>query len=316
MGQLRRFARRALLAFCALVWAASAIAATLVVERNVNLRPDPSTSQPAIRLLEPPEELELLESERTNGYYHVRTDAGEEGWVWSARVRLLVDDTGNLVGPTGLPAVSQTILETWEKPAPNNSQFTAADGRTCGPTGSGSDPENNRRKNRTDLPTSYHAVTFDAIGGLPDDGYPRRRSSWSAQQASEIGRFEGVAVTVEGYLVAIKVQGGEGTNCGFTGAANVDWHVALVETSGDGEAESIVVEVTPRIRRNHPKWTKGRLSPWVDSSDPVRIRGWLMFDPYHTDHIGKFRKSLWEIHPITRMEVYQQGEWKSLDALP
>jgi hypothetical protein len=66
---------------------------------------------------------------------------------------------------------------------------------------------------------------------------------------------------VEGYLVAIKVQGGEGTNCGFTEAANVDWHVALVETSGDGEAESTVVEVTPRIRRNHPNGTKTRLNP-------------------------------------------------------
>ncbi len=304
------------LALCILAWAISCLAATLVVERNVNLRRDPSTGQPEIRLLEPPEELDLLEPARTNSYYHVRTDDGEEGWVYSARVRLLTDDAGNVVSPSAATDVATAISETWDKPTPNNSQFTAADGTPCGSTGSGTDPENNRRKNRTDLPTSYHSVTFDAITGLPEDGYPVLRANWSTQQKTEAARFEGTAVTVEGYLVAIKVQAGEGTNCGLTGAANVDWHMALVKEFGDGEKESIVIETTPRIRRNHAKWTKTRLNPWVDSHDPVRISGWLFLDPFHTNHLGRYRKTLWEVHPITTIEVYQQGEWKSLDALP
>lgn len=258
---VRRLALTLSLALGMLAWAACALAATLVVERNVNLGRDPSTSQPEIRLLEPPEELDLLEPQRTKSYYHVRTEDGDSGWVYSARVRILTDDAGNVVSPLAATGVATAISESWEKPAPNNSQFTAANGTTCGPTGSGTDPENNRRKNRTDLPTSYHRVTFDAIADLPDDGYPVRREHWSAQQQTAAARFEGAAVTVEGYLVAIKVQGGEGTNCDLTGAANVDWHVALVEAFGDGEKESIVIEPTPRIRRNHPKWTKPRLSP-------------------------------------------------------
>src|SRR5450830_1905229 len=56
---------------------------------NVNLRPDPSTNHPAVRLLTPREQLQLLEAGKTSGYYHVRTVQNEEGWVWSPNVHVL-----------------------------------------------------------------------------------------------------------------------------------------------------------------------------------------------------------------------------------
>ena len=51
------------------------------VERNVNLRRDPSTTQNPIRLLLPPDTLALLDSVRTAGYLHVLTSDDENGWV-------------------------------------------------------------------------------------------------------------------------------------------------------------------------------------------------------------------------------------------
>ncbi|HZC82292.1 MAG TPA: hypothetical protein VE222_11385, partial [Nitrospiraceae bacterium] len=128
----------------------------------------------------------------------------------------------------------------------------------------------------------------------------------------------GVAVRTVGYLVAIKPQGGSGesTNCHWTKSSQTDWHVALVKDAGDGEKTSVVVETTPRIRKNHPKWTVSTLDKWVDSGDPVRISGWLMLDPEHRNHLGKYRETLWEIHPITMIEVMKDGEWRSLDTLP
>lgn len=122
-----------------------------------------------------------------------------------------------------------------------------------------------------------------------------------------------------GYLVAIKPQtggSGESTNCYMTRPAEVDWHVALVERTGDGEAEAIVVETTPRVRVDHPKWTVTRLRSWVDSGGAVRISGWLLFDLAHRNHLGRYRKTLWEIHPITRMEVWLNGAWVDVDDLP
>ena len=32
-------------------------------------------------------------------------------------------------------------------------------------------------------------------------------------------------------------------------------------------------------------------------------------DPSHGRHMGKFRKSMWEIHPITKIEIYKNGKW-------
>ncbi len=65
------------------------IADDVVVTRNVNLRPDPSTSHGPRRLLKPPERLTLLETGQTNGYYHVRTAGSEDGWVRAANVRVV-----------------------------------------------------------------------------------------------------------------------------------------------------------------------------------------------------------------------------------
>jgi len=65
----------------------AASAQTVTVTHNVNLRPDPSSEYSAIRLLTPAEPLlTLLEPAAESGYYHVRTSAGEEGYVWSRYV--------------------------------------------------------------------------------------------------------------------------------------------------------------------------------------------------------------------------------------
>lgn len=290
----------------------------VIVERNVNLRRDPSTNQTPIKLFLPPEELELLDSAKTNNYYNVvHAESGDTGWVWANNVR--VEDLGTPGSAVLTTAVANQIDPAWPKPTPTVGTFQSpVRPETCGPNGkSGSDTGTNRLKNRTDIPASYNAVTFDAIGDLP---YPatrdKKRLTWPAESLAIITQFEGAAVQVVGYLVAIKPQGAEATNCDLGRASESDRHVALVESEGEGEKEAIVVETTPRIRINRPKWTVGRLNDWLDSPNPVRISGWLMFDPSHRNHLGTFRKTLWEIHPITRIEVWHEAAWVNLDNIP
>jgi hypothetical protein len=55
-------------------------------QTNVNLRRDPSASEPPLRLLVPPEELRRLSPTQVNRYYNVATDANEEGWVWGTNI--------------------------------------------------------------------------------------------------------------------------------------------------------------------------------------------------------------------------------------
>jgi uncharacterized protein YgiM (DUF1202 family) len=49
-----------------------------VVQRNVNLRSDPSTGSEPITRISPAARLTLLEPNKQNGYYHVRAADGQE----------------------------------------------------------------------------------------------------------------------------------------------------------------------------------------------------------------------------------------------
>ncbi len=73
----------------ALSWAV-APAQTVTVLQNVNLRPDPSSKYPSMRLLKPSEPpLTLLDPTPEAGFYHVRTSVGEEGYVWGHYVQVV-----------------------------------------------------------------------------------------------------------------------------------------------------------------------------------------------------------------------------------
>lgn len=67
------------------------------VTHDVDRRPDPSTDNPPIRLLKPPETAQLLEPGKTSGYYHVRTSQAEEGWTWAKNIHVIS------AGPTPTP---------------------------------------------------------------------------------------------------------------------------------------------------------------------------------------------------------------------
>jgi len=304
------------------------LATDAIVKRRATLRSEPSTQNPPITILKAQEDVELIDPSPTSGYYHVRTADGDEGWVYSRNVEIVTlsaPPTAALSAPlrasrqpTTDTGVASSVPSTWEKPQPNQTSFHGPDG-DCGPTGDGGDTLTNARKNRTDVAAEYHPVTWRALQGMP---YPVASNSllkWTPEQLAQIEPYQGVAVSVIGYLTAIKVEdrgSGETTNCHFVNAEEVDWHMPLVEQAGDAEATAIVVETTPRVRELHVKWTPSALAPWVKSSAPVRISGWTMLDPEHRAHLGKYRSTLWEVHPITKIEVFQDGQWLDADELP
>jgi len=300
------------------------------------LRADPSARQAPVATLEKDQDVEILDATPQNNYLHVRTAEHQEGWVYAknlemrtavaapqARVRKPAPakpkPAGAQPAPTApLDGIVTDIPGTWDAPVPAETTFEGPDG-TCGPTGDGGDTFTNLRKNRTDVPKAYHEVSWSALQALPYPVAGRSLDEWTPDQVAQIKPYEGVAVTVTGFITAVKVQShgsGESTNCHFVNEEEVDWHVPLVQNARDGEDTSIVVETTPRVRQAHPKWTPQALSPWVKSEAPVRISGWTLLDPEHRAHLGKYRSTLWEVHPITRIEVFQDGQWVDLDTLP
>ncbi len=66
----------------------SLMAQQATVKRNVNLRNDPSTANPPIELLHSGATLTILDSTPQGGYYHVKAEDGQEGWVWSKNINV------------------------------------------------------------------------------------------------------------------------------------------------------------------------------------------------------------------------------------
>ena len=75
-------------------------AQTATTNRNVILRRDPSTASVALAHLSRGARLTLVDEAPTSGFYHVRTEDDQVGWVWSKYV--------TLSGPSTLPPTSPT----------------------------------------------------------------------------------------------------------------------------------------------------------------------------------------------------------------
>lgn len=316
---------------CSVLLTSTSFSTQAILKHKATLRRDASSTHPPIAILTPPDDVEVIDASPTRSYYHVRTAEGQEGWIYGRTLQIIPDNPAP--GPNPAPApnphptpspipppggIASTVPSNWDRPDPNQTQYEGVDG-SCGPTGDGGDSFTNQRKNRTDTPASYHEVSWKALQALPYPNASTSLASWTQQQLAAIKPYEGIPVTVVGYLTAIKVEdrgSGESTNCHFTNPEEVDWHMPLVEHAGDNEATSIVVETTPRVRQTHTKWTPANLASWVASDSPVRISGWTLLDPEHKAHLGKFRSTLWEVHPITKIEVFKDGQWVDLDSLP
>lgn len=211
-------------------------------------------------------------------------------------------------GAGGSPGTPGGLPNMPNKPQPQGSTFQG-----CPPGGDGGDTIQDTLKNRIDQ-GSYVPVTFDSIFSLtwPKDVEKKERKDWSSQDTAAIHQWEGIPVSVIGYLYGAKESGSESTNCHGTTPDMVDWHIWLTKTAGEDRTHSIVIETTPRIRANH-KWALSMLESLAKSQTPVRISGWLFFDPEHPDQILKTRGTIWEIHPIMQIEFQQNGKWVPLD---
>jgi Bacterial SH3 domain len=290
-----------LFVFC-MLWTSLATAQTAVVKRNVNLRSDASTDSDIVELLKPGVQLQLVEPDQTNGFYHVTAGDGNDGWVWERNIKVLGGS------PTTTPPSGDLFSQLMNARKTAVGQPLIENGiEVCGPTGKTNKPAAialNTDKNRTDMPgdSDYVDIGWSDLESLP---------------SNRVSDFVSAPVRVVGFLShKIKVENsGESTNCNLTADNEVDWHVYLTDSPAQPISSAIIVETTPRTRPQH-KWTVGMLAPLVDSQTQVRISGWLMYDSEHTGVIGTQRATVWEVHPITKIEVQTNGQWVDLDSQP
>ena len=206
--------------------------------------------------------------------------------------------------------VGADVIEAAAKPTPVDSMFDS-----CGPDGAQPDYQLNRKKNRIDDSPSFTPVPWSVIAKLP---WPRQvgfrfRNQFTKAEQRDVARYEGAALSVEGYVVGYRLEVPEPPNCYERDAAHKDYHIWLSETPNGKRSQSVVVEITPRVRPRHPAWTEQQLADLVASQARIRVSGWLMLDEMHPEKVGGNRVTLWEIHPVMRLEVQNAlGSWVSL----
>jgi hypothetical protein len=236
---------------------------------------------------------------------------GIVGWVLAKNVSTSgtstgpANSSGNNNANNALSSLLAQLAAARVKAVP---QPLVISGQTvCGSTGDASNPKAqvlDSKKNRTDIPQpgTYIPAGWGVLANLP-----------SAQPE----QLQDAPVEVEGYLshrIQVENNGsGESTNCHLLNADEVDWHMYLTSQPAQGIADAIIVETTPRTRPFH-SWDKSTLDALVDSNTKVRISGWLMYDSQHVGAIGTQRATVWEVHPITRIETQDaNGAWKNIE---
>ncbi len=180
------------------------------------------------------------------------------------------------------------------------------------PEGKGGDPLLNLQKNRTASPEKFESYSVHQILAIPstklegtDDN---TRKYWSDEAKQYAAKWESKGVVVEGYLIKARESGRESAN--GNSDKHRDYHLWIVQEKNEPRSSSVIAEVTPRIKATKPSWTIDNFVKLSDKRTRVRVAGWLMWDEEHGDEVGKSRGSQWEIHPLTKLEVFEKGEWK------
>lgn len=168
-----------------------------------------------------------------------------------------------------------------------------------------------RGKDRVTAPAAYAAWTSERFVALPH-GKPRR----------VVDPLEARGVSLDGYVQRTMLAG------------DGDLHLEVVGTprlAGGPDTAYVTAEITPRWRRKEG-WTvprllatfrpnRGDVTPWAGGPRRVRVSGWLLYD-YQYDRVPSGwalehaapRLTGWEIHPVTRIEVWNdaRGGWEDL----
>ena len=155
-------------------------------------------------------------------------------------------------------------------------------------------------KNRVAAPREVTPATYAAFAAMPrharlPDYAPRERR----------------AVSLEGDIQRM------------LRAADDDIHLELAPVPrqpGDPNVGYVTAEITPQWRSGSDAWSYDRLvqafhpnhggtTAWDGGTRRVRISGWLLYDYEYEDApaYGQPRISSWEIHPVTRIELWSDS---------
>jgi hypothetical protein len=189
----------------------------------------------------------------------------------------------------------------------------------CPPEGSGGDLSTNRLKNRWVEPKDYQEKTVgDILVTLPVTLYtPKSRTAFREKhfEVIEANEYKGIALV--GHVVDASRAKPHVANCESKKRRDIE--LRLVEerptSPADGKrlrGQSMVAAVTPWGQDNHPAWNLKALEKLAKTGAKLRVSGWMFYNAEPQEELMQLRGTMWEIHPVTKIEVWKDGDWVSL----
>jgi hypothetical protein len=167
----------------------------------------------------------------------------------------------------------------------------------------------NKLKNRFTFPDEDADidtdVSFEALTTL-------KATSTDPKSEMEKAFKQEKAGVIAGYIVDVIPGGEESCNCKATKPEFKDTHIYIGATPAAKKSESVIVEITPRIRMLKAKegvdWSTTELKKLKGKF--VHVTGWLFFDGEHWPNAADnpkakgnvWRKTCWELHPVTDLQ--------------
>ena len=140
---------------------------------------------------------------------------------------------------------------------------------------------------------------------------------------AEVARLEARGVSFDGYVQRLLT------------AKDGDIHFEMAATRrlpGGPDTAYLTAELTPQRGRGSDRWSyenlvatlrpnRGGTTPWETGPRRARVSGWLLYDFQYDDLDGSGaprrmpRLTGWEIHPITRIEVWEAADsaWREVE---
>lgn len=196
--------------------------------------------------------------------------------------------------------------------------------KDCPPEGlGGGNALLNRLKNRDKEPPSYESKTIEELITLRPQlivaAGEKNRASWSQISLDEAAKYESRGIVVEGYLLKVKQSGVESCNCLRDDLR--DWHVWIGPNKPADKEEAKLMRASGMIAEPTPRWLERKgwrlrqFDALARQHAKVRISGWMLWDQEHYEELPEkkgeraTRGTLWEIHPMTKIEVFSGGKW-------
>jgi len=328
--------RRSRFFFCVvtlLLFAGTLLSQTHIKVRveNANARKSPDSKAAILTVLHRDET--YLVTKDVPYYYGIRLDDGRTAYVAKSLCTVLAEADETESGDES----GQALEELYQLPAAGNTitlphctpTEVPADWNVCRVEGSGgANRLANLQKNRLKIACTYTVMTFNQILKLKNLPRGVRSLATTDPKAVYLKKMESQPVVVEAYLAMAKNGGKETTNC--NSKDRTDIHVETDGTDAGDPKEArdqvVVAEMTPWFIEKNSSWTLDTVKQYAayrpgysgtmqHPSTKVRIYGWLFFDNWHSGDgsIGTWRGTAWEIHPITRIEVWENGAWKVIE---